>query len=356
MDGYAVASGISADTVLPVHGYLAAGGETLTELPPGTAARILTGAPLPAGADCVVPQESAEAGDGGVRLLIEPQPGRHVRRRGSDVRAGDLVLRAGTRIGPAEIALLAALGVATVPVVRRPRVALLSTGDELVPAGNPLTPGLVYDANGPALRAAVVDAGGLPTVLAAADDDPATLRDRLREGLTADVLVTSAGVSAGDRDLVRQALRDAGATEVFWQVAIQPGRPAAFAVTPTCLVFCLPGNPVAALLTFELLVRPALRRLAGHRRALPPTRPAVLAEPVTPRSDRLTLFRVHVADGPGGLVATGAGPQQTVNLRTLAAADGVALIPTGSAELPAGTAVRVLPLRDDSEFWGGGDG
>jgi molybdopterin molybdotransferase len=355
MDGYAVASTTPTHTPLPIHAYLTAGGDTATPLPPGTAARILTGAPLPEGADCVVPQESTETQDGTVRLLTEPRPGRHVRRQGSDVHTGDLVLQAGTKLGPPEIALLAALGVATVSVVRRPQVAILSTGDELQPVGTPLTPGHIYDANAPALRAAVLAAGGVPMLLPTADDNPATLRARLEQGLTADVLITSAGVSTGDRDLVRETLRDLGATEVFWQVAIQPGRPAAFAVTPTCLVFSLPGNPVAALLTFEVLARPALRRLAGHRRPLPATRPAALAEPVTPRPDRLTLLRVRLTDGPGGLVATSAGPQQTGHLKTLATADAVALIPSGSRPLLAGAEVQVVALRDDSEFQGGND-
>ena len=354
MDGYAArAQDCPVGALLPVRGYLPAGRAVTQPLAVGTAAKILTGAPMPAGADCVVPVELTEASGCEVRVLAQPRPGDHIRTRGSDLTAGDRVLTAGTTIGPAEIAILASLARTSVPVTRRPRVAILSTGDELLTPGEPLEPGRIFDSNGPALAAAAAAAGAEPIVLPIARDDPEALRRQLVAGLEADVLVTSAGVSAGDRDLVRETLGELGATGVFWKVDIQPGRPMAFAVTPRCRVFSLPGNPVAALLTFELLVRPALRQMMGHRRPVEPTRRAALGEPVRPRPDRLTLRRVCLGWSDDRLVATSSGPQATGFVRTLSRADGIALIPRGTETLPVGTLVDVHPLRPDSEFGGG---
>ncbi len=352
MDGYAVRCAACAPgALLPVRSYLPAGGQRVPRLEPGTAARILTGAMLPAGADCVVPQEHVDVTDDGIRLTVTPQPGQNIRRRGGDLHAGDTVLTAGTQLRPADITVLAALGLATVPVTRRPRVAILSTGDELSSPGTPLELGHVYDANTPALRAAVLDAGGAAIVLPRAEDDYQALCRRVGEGLAADVLVTSAGVSVGDRDMVRAALHDLGAAEVFWHVAIQPGHPAAFAVTDDCLVFSLPGNPVAAMLTFDVLVRPALRKMGGRRDPHPARFAAILSEDVAPRADRLTLRRVRLErQSTGQLLATSAGPQATGFISTLSAADGIALIPAGTETLPAGTTVDVQLWRDDTEF------
>jgi molybdopterin molybdotransferase len=360
MDGYAVrARDCQVGSVLAVRGFLPAGRAATQSLAAGTAAKILTGAPIPAGADSVVPFEVAEVQADTVCLLVQPLVGDHVREQGSDLQAGDCVLKAGTLLGPAEIAILASLGRTSVPVTRRPRVAILSTGDELLAPGEPLQPGRIFDSNGPALTAAVIQAGGTPIILPIARDDPAALRQQLRDGLQADVLVTSAGVSTGDRDLVREVLRDLGAKEAFWRVDIQPGRPMAFAATEVtevagrCLVFSLPGNPVAALLTFELLVRPALRRMVGHVRPIEVTRRAILGEAVRPRPDRLTLRRVRLERTDDQVVAMSSGRQATGHVRTLSRADGIALIPSGTEILPAGTVVDVQPLRQDSDFGGG---
>jgi len=354
MDGYAVrARDCHKGSVLQVRGYLPAGRAATQSLAAGTATKILTGAPIPAGADSVVPFEVAEVQGDAVRLLVQPLVGDHIREQGSDLHAGDCVLNAGTSLGPAEIAILASLARTSVPVTRRPRVAILSTGDELLAPGEPLQPGRIFDSNGPALAAAVRNAGGRPIILPIAGDDPATLRQQLQEGLQADVLVTSAGVSTGDRDLVREVLQDLGAKEVFWKVDIQPGRPMAFAVTDRCCVFSLPGNPVAALLTFELLVRPALRRMVGRYRPIEVTRRAILGEAVQPRSDRMTLRRVRLKQSDDQLVAMSSGQQATGFVRTLSRADGIALIPSGTDTLPAGTVVDVHPLRQDTDFGGG---
>ncbi len=354
MDGFAVrAQDCQEGSVLPVVGFLPAGRAVTHALTAGTAARILTGAPIPSGSDCVVPFELAQDDQDSIRLLALPKTGDHIRKQGSDLRAGECALPAGTLLRPSEIAILASLAITGVPVTRRPRVAILSTGDELLRPGEPLVPGRIFDSNGPALAAAVLEAGGMPIILPIAQDDPGALSHQLQQGLQADVLVTSAGVSTGDRDLVRAALTELGAREVFWKVAIQPGRPMAFAVTDNCRIFSLPGNPVAALLTFELFVRPALRQLGGHRRPKEATHRAILGEAVRPRPDRMTLRRVCLERTGEQLVAMSSGQQATGFVRTLSRADGIALIPIGPAVLPVGTAVEVHLLRQPGDFSGG---
>jgi molybdopterin molybdotransferase len=349
MDGYAVRVQDCADgQPLTVEGILSAGHGAVADLAPGTARRIMTGAPLPAGADAVVPFEHTEAVGSSVRVLVRPVRGDYVRYRAGDLRAGDQFLETGTVLGPAEIAILASLDRSPIAVVRRPVVAILSTGDELHGAGEPLRPGGIYDSNGPAIAAAVARTGAIPSMLPLARDEPEILRQRIVEGLSADVLVTSAGVSVGDRDLVREVLSGLGARELFWRVAIQPGRPMAFAVTDRCKVFSLPGNPVSALLAYEVLVRPALRRMMGHCHPVEPTRRAQLGDDVQPRPDRITLRRVCLAAIGEGSVAISAGNQETGLVRTLARADGVVLIPAGDDVLPAGTSVDVIPLRSGS--------
>jgi molybdopterin molybdotransferase len=353
MDGYAVRTqDCSVGSVLQVRGFLPAGRAAGLSLVTGSAAKILTGAPIPSGADCVVPFDSTEADGDSVRLLIEPVSGAHIRTQGSDLRSGDCMLTAGTVVGPTEIAVLASSARTSVPVFRRPRVSILSTGDELLTPGEPLAPGRIFDSNGPALAAAVREAGATPITLPIARDDRAALRQQLEQGVRSDALVTSAGVSMGDRDLVREVLRDLGAKEGFWKVDIQPGRPMAFAMVDECCVFSLPGNPVAALMTFELLVRPALRRMGGHLRPIQATRPVPLGEPVQPRPDRMTLRRVRLEQVDDHLVAMSSGRQATGFVRTLAYADGIALIPSGTETLSAGTVVDVHSLRQRGDFGG----
>ncbi len=356
MDGYAVRSVDIGDAAtgagLAVVGYLPAGVAASGALGAGTAIRIMTGAPLPAGADAVVAIEDVEERGGRVFPMRTPDPGDHVRRRAGDIRAGETVLVAGTLLGPSEISLLAGLGRDGVALFRRPRVAIVSTGDELIEPGEPLLPGTIYNSNGVGLAAAVRRAGAEPVVLSIARDERAALRARLEDGLRSDVLVTTAGVSVGDLDLVRDGLRELGIREVFWKVAIQPGRPTTFGVLGTRPVFALPGNPVAALLTAELFVRPALRAMMGHARPVEPPWRVLLANEVTPRNDRVTLLRVGLERRGTEIVARSAGRQATGFLRTMLGADAVAIIPTGDTTLPAGSVVNAHLLRDAGDLRG----
>jgi molybdopterin molybdotransferase len=346
MDGFAVrAESASAGTSLALSAFIPAGSAGEECLQPGTAARILTGAPLPPGADTVIPYEEAEERDGRVCPRGPIRVGAHVRRKGEDIRAGERVIAAGTVLGPAEIAFLATCSRLSVPVFRRPRVAILSTGDELVAAGEPLAPGKIHDSNGPAVAAAVKLAGGDPILLGIARDEPESLRSRIADGLRADALVTTAGVSRGDRDLVREILAELGVHQLFWKVDVKPGRPMAFGMRNETPVFSLPGNPVSTLLSFELFVRPALLRMMGHRSALPQPVSAVVEEELRKKPGRVSLVRVRLERNGSGLHAWSAGNQDTGILRTTLRADGIAIIPAEWGDVRPGTTIDVQVLR-----------
>ncbi len=271
MDGYALiardtegtASGHPAE--LRVTGTIAAGSVAAQRIAPGEALRIFTGAPLPEGADSVVPQEEVEVLDGRIRVRRRISPGEFVRPRGEDIRSGETALEVGQVIGPAEVGLLAMLGRSQVLVFRRPRIAILSTGDEVVDLGGQIAPGKIRNSNTYALMAQVLEAGGEPINVGVAPDRRETIEARLRWGLSADVLISSAGVSVGEYDLVREALTRLGADLHLWQVAMRPGKPITFGSVDGRPIFGLPGNPVSAMVTFELFVRPAIRKMAGHR-------------------------------------------------------------------------------------------
>jgi molybdopterin molybdotransferase len=346
MDGYAVrAADAAAPVDLRIAGYVPAGSRSTQAVAPGTAAKILTGAPVPPGADSIVPVEETEERDGRVFLAHPVRPGAHVRRKGEDIREGEPILRRGTVVGPPEVSLLAAFSRLSVPVVRRPRVAILSTGDELVEPGAPLSPGLIHDSNGLAVAAAVAQLGAEPLSLGIARDDRASLRARLAEGLRADAVVTTAGVSMGDRDLVREVLDELSVRQVFWKVDIKPGRPTAFAVHGRKPVFSLPGNPVSTLLTFDQFVRPALLKMMGHREVLRPLTQAVFDEDLARKPGRVSFLRVRLERREGGLVARTSGNQETGILKTMLRADGVAIIPADRGALRAGDVVDVQVLR-----------
>ena len=351
MDGYAVrAADVTGPASLRLSAYIPAGSPGAGPLGPGTAAKILTGAPLPAGADAVVPIEDAEEREGAVAIAAAVRAGAHVRRRGEDLRAGERILEAGAALGAPEVSLLASFSRLSVPVVRRPRVSILSTGHELVPPGEPLGPGKIHDSNGLALAAAVTQLGAEPALLGIARDDRPSLRALLAEGLGADALVTTAGVSMGDRDLVREVLEELGVRQVFWKVDIKPGRPTAFALRGSTPVFSLPGNPVSTLLTFEEFVRPALLRMMGHRRVLRPLVAATFQDEIRQKPGRVSFVRVRLTRRGAELLAFSAGRQETGILKTMIQADGIAVIPASQGDLRPGSKVEVQVLRGDLEM------
>ena len=341
MDGFALRAS-DGEASRRVIGESRAGGVPPPAVDPGTAVRIATGAPLPSGADAIVPLEDAEDGGSVVSVRRAPERGAHVRASGHDIPAGTRISLPGAPVTPAVVALLAALGVARVEVRRRPRVAILSTGDELVPAGDPLGFGQIHDANGPALAAAVVEVGGEPVMLDRARDEADAVASRLAEGLAAaDVVLVSGGVSVGPHDHVRAAIERHGTLD-FWRIAVQPGKPLAFGVVEGHPVIGLPGNPVSALVTFELFVRPMLRRmlgLAGDGRQRVRAR---VDEAVAKDRDRRAYLRVRVCAEGDGYRAVSAGGQASSQLLPLASANALLVVPEGVAATSPGDEYEAL--------------
>lgn len=348
MDGYALNSEDCPDSaILQLAGFLPAGGNMTEAVRRGTVVKILTGAPIPPGADAVVPFEEADEADGYVAIRVKVKRGDHIRVKGEDVKTGETILPAGTVLRPSEISMLASFGKLFVPVHRRVRVAVLSTGDELLEPGEPLAPGKIINSNSLALAAAVRQTGAIPIMLGIARDNKESLREKLAEGLKADVLITSAGVSAGDRDYVRDVLDELQVKQLFWKVDIKPGRPTAFAMRDGNPVFSLPGNPVSSLLTFEQFVRPALLKMMGHCRVLRPLITATLREDIRKKPSRVNFIRVALERENGEYFARSAGKQDTGYLKTLLLADGIAVIPAERGDLKAGERVDVQLIAGD---------
>jgi len=344
MDGYAVCAGdcLTIPCRLRVTGFLPAGAKAdgIT-VESGCAVRIMTGAPVPAGCDAVVPVEETDNGQEEVTLLEPVKRGQHFRFRAEDVAAGVIFVRSGTTIRPPEVNMLAGFGMALVPVYRRPTVAILSTGDELVELGRTPGPGEIINSNTLSLAAAVREAGCIPRIIGIARDNRESHLEKLGEGLKADVLITSAGVSAGDCDLVRDILEELGAIQKFWKVGIKPGGPTAFAMYGSTPVFSLPGNPVSTMITFEEFVRPALLRMQGHRRVLRPLFKAVLREALKKKPGKVQIVRLRLEKEGGRWYAASAGNQQTAILRTMVDAQAIAVLPAASSGSAAGDEVEV---------------
>ena len=347
MDGYAVraADTRSAPTRLAVVGTIAAGSMPSRAVAAGEAMRIFTGAPLPAGADAVVPQEDTEATDGHVTLERAVDRGAYVRPRGEDLRVGDAVLQPGVAIGPAEIGLLATLGASQVLVHRRPRVAILSTGNELAELGREPGPGQIPNTNSYSLFAQALEAGAEPMNLGIAADRLESIEERLRWGGAADALISSAGVSVGDLDLVKSALTRAGAELHLWQVSMRPGKPITFGSLAGRPVFGLPGNPVSAMVTFELFVRPALRRMAGYRAIHRLRLRARALAPIANPGVRRGYLRVTLERGGGRWGARLTGDQGSAILTSMVRADGLAVI-DGDTTIGRDEDVEVILFRD----------
>jgi molybdopterin molybdotransferase len=344
MDGFAIRAA-DAPATLPVVARIPAGRPASHALRPREAAAIATGAVVPEGADAVVPVESVVVNDNEVEIPEPVRMGANVRPRGGDVRAGDVVLDAGTRLGPTQIGALAAAGVATARCTRRPRAAVVTTGTELCPPGEPLSPGQIYESNGPMLEAQLRAAGADVERVPAVEDDADAHRRALERALEADLVVTTGGVSVGPHDLVRRVEAELGVEEVFWRVAVKPGKPISFGLRGATLVFGLPGNPVSALVGFELFVRPAVAALQGAAEPRPSFETGRLGVSLRRNAARDELVRARRAAGPGGTTLHPLSGQESHMIVRAAAADALVLVPRGEGELAAGEPVRYLRLE-----------
>ncbi len=351
MDGYAVRSADTGPGVrLRLAGEVAAGDAGAdTRLAPGTALGITTGAPIPPGADAILQVELASVADGSVEAAEAVPAGRHVRVRAEDVRAGDVLARAGERMTLQRVSGLASAGVGSVRAHRRPRVQVLITGDELLPVGAPPSPGRIHESNGVSLRLLAAAAGadvGVPGAGGIVPDDREATIAAVRGGLAgADVLLVSGGVSVGPHDHVKPAFEACGVQEGFWRVRIKPGKPLWFGHRDGTLVFGLPGNPLSSIVCFLAFVEPALRRLAGEPDAALRTVPARLAAPAGPSDGRTTFLTARFERGPDGvLVATPTRRQGSHMTGALATSDGFVVAPHGTGELGPGAMVQALLL------------
>lgn len=355
MDGYAVRGDDldgDGELVLRIIGEVPAGGVADRAVEPGTAMRIMTGAPMPDDADTVVPFEETDEGrpdslynSGQVRIVSRPSRGANVRQSGEDLQAGQLVVPARTPITPAVVGLLASVGAAEVAVYRRPRVAILATGDELVEVDQTPGPGQIRNANGYSNTAQVLAAGGEPLQLPIARDTEEQLRAQLRAGLEwgADLFLTSGGVSVGDYDVVKQVLESMGEMQ-FWRVRMKPGKPITFGQIEGVPLLGLPGNPVSAMVVFELFGRPALLKMQGRRVLERPIIQAVFDGTVRDRGDRRQYVRVHVRWENGEFRARATGEQGSGILSSMLGADGLMIVPEGMSVVEPGARMDVLML------------
>jgi molybdopterin molybdotransferase len=346
MDGYALraADGSAAGARLRVAFEVFAGGTPPPRLPAGACARVFTGALVPDGADAVEMQEEVSRRGAFARFRRPAERGRFVRRAGSDVAAGAVALARGAVVDPGAVGLAAALGCAEVAVHRRPRVAILATGDEIVAIGRALAPGQIQESNSHAVAAACRDAGAVPALLPVARDTRASLDAALEAGQGFDALVTTGGVSVGEKDLVREALEAAGTKLEFWRVAMRPGKPIVFGRRGRTAVFGLPGNPASTLVTFELFVRPALRRLAGLTGTGRTVLPARLATALEKPSELALYARARAWVERGQLVVEPLRAQGSGQLTSVTGFEAIAVVPKGPVRLRRGSAVEAILL------------
>jgi len=351
MDGYAVRAedigGAAPEkpVALAVLGDLPAGRAARTRVESGQAIRIMTGAPLPGGADTVVPVESTRAEGESVLIMEELSRGSHVRRAGEDVRDGDTVMEPGTAVGPAEMGMLASLGYPRVRCFRRAVAGIISTGDELVGVDEELAPGKIRDSNSYTIYGMVREAGAEPLRLGVVRDDAAALESAILDNLgRVDLFITSGGVSVGDYDMVKDVLGKLGEMN-FWKVAMRPGKPQAFGHIRGKPLFGLPGNPVSVMVSFEQFVRPALLKMMGRRDIFRPEVTAVLDSPMGRKTGRTEFIRVIVEWREGRYHARATGPQGSGILKSMVVGNGLAVLPGDVGRLEPGEEVTVQLLR-----------
>jgi molybdopterin molybdotransferase len=351
MDGFALRS---QDTLpqggqaprLRVTGSVVAGYVADHAVVAGTAQRIMTGAAVPAGADAVIQIELTKY-DGPastwVEVLESVAPGKNIRPAGEDMRRGETILCQGAEIGPWEIGILATLGYAVVPVIRRPQVSILSTGDELVDIDKPLAPGKIRNSNGYLLEAAVQRAGAQALRLGVALDTVESLREKFGQAMGSDLIITSGGVSVGDFDLVKEIMAEQGEVN-FWRINMRPGKPVAFGHIDQTPLLGLPGNPVSAAVTFELFARPLLRKMLGHTRLLHPQIEVTVEDGIAQKASRRHYIRAHVEWRDGRFVARTTGNQGSHILTSLLNANALLIMPEGSAPIKPGETIQAVML------------
>ena len=343
MDGFAFSHAALSGDRLRVTGFLPAGEVGLVPAPAGEAIKIMTGAPIPPGCDTVVPIEDVEEDGEWIRFTSKIKAGSHVRKRGEDIWSGNVVIRAGALLRPQEIGMLSAMGTTALAVYRRARVAILATGDELLEPGSTPAPGKIINSNSYSLAAQVLDVGGDPVLLGIAPDTLDATCDKIRAGLNADMLVITGGVSVGDRDFVKEAIEKLGGSVTFWKVNMKPGKPLAFAMLQGKPVFALAGNPVGAMVSFELFVRPSILKSMGHKRLFRPVVKAVLQEPAANQGKRPHLVRGIVSLRDDRYHVSTTGNQSSGRLSSMIQGNGlIRLAPEASHA--AGDEVDVLLL------------
>lgn len=345
MDGYAVkaedTAGANVEPVeLRVLGDVAAGYVPKSAIGSGEAIRIMTGAQMPEGADAVVMVEVTERTDSGVRILEAVKAGEHVRYAGEDIRKGDAAIKQGKKIIPGDIGMIASVGKATVRVVRKPVVAIITTGDELVDLGEPLVPGKIRNSNGYSIAAQVLDAGCTPWMLGIAKDTREALMEKVQEATAADMIITTGGVSVGDYDFVKDILGQAGEM-VFWKVAMKPGKPLAFGVIKGKPVIALPGYPTSSMISFEQFARPALMKMSGRTDFYRMRVAAVAQDTIKNNSGRRNMIRVIVRKENDSYTARISGSQKSGSLKAMTLANAVMIIPEDIREVNPGDMVTV---------------
>jgi molybdopterin molybdotransferase len=356
MDGFAVRwedikqeHAITKPVMLKVIEEVPAGKVATKTVGPGQAIRIMTGAPIPKGADTVVKVEETESSEDTVKIFKEVERGGNIRPQGEDVKKGDCIIAKGTQIRPAEAGMLAILAKSFVLVYQRPRVAILSTGDELADLDERFDEDKIINSNSYGTAAAVQEAGGIPILLGIAKDQPAALKEKIAHGLNADILVLSGGVSMGDYDFTKAVFKDLGAEMNFWKLAIRPGQPLAFGKIQGKLAFGLPGNPVSSMVTFEQLVRPAILKMGGHRSYGRPVVQAVFQEKFSKRSDRRHFLRGILSRENNVLTVRTTGDQGSGILTSMVKANGLIDVPEEVVRLNPGDIVNVQVLSPS--FW-----
>ena len=317
MDGYAFQYAAAGSGKYKVVDFIPAGATRNMPLAVGEAARIMTGAPIPPGCDTIVPLENVVCRDDAICLAKQVEKGAHVRRKGTDVRGGERIISAGTLLRPQEIGLLVSIGRTSLAVYGKPNISVLATGDELLPAGSQPVSGKIINSNSYSVAAQILDAGARPVMLGIAGDVRDALQAKIMDGISTDFLITTGGVSVGDRDYVQEVIRAVGGDIVFWKVCMKPGKPVLFAVLNGRPIFGLPGNPVSAMVGFEMFVRPAILKMMGHTRLYRPVIEGIMTEGMENPGERPHILFANVALENGHYLVTPYGKQNSSRLASL---------------------------------------